>query len=88
MVQSSLFLHLPSSSESASLSEMSSKELHMSSFDTEIGEDVGKMVPDGEGCVVARVREGVDEFGKGGTAYEILPEKYCKVREYCMYIYT
>ena len=47
------------------MSEMSSKELHMSSFDTEIGEDVGKMVPDGEGCVVARVREGVGEVGEG-----------------------
>ena len=56
----------------------------MSSFDTEMGEDVGKMVSDGDGCVVARVREGVGEFGEGGTAYEILPEKYCKVREYCI----
>ena len=49
------------------MSEMSSKELHMSSFDTEIGEDVGKMVLDGEGCVVASVREGVGEVGEGGT---------------------
>ena len=40
----------------------------MSSFDTEIGEDVGKMVPDGEGCVVASVREGVGEVGEDGTA--------------------
>ena len=62
-VQLSLLLQNPMNSGSASLSEMSSKELHMSSFDTEIGEDVGKMVPDGEGCVVARVREGVGEVG-------------------------
>ena len=37
----------------------------MSSFDTEMGEDVGKMVSDGDGCVVARVREGVGEVGEG-----------------------
>ena len=46
----------------------------MSSFDTEIGEDVGKMVPDGEGCVVASVREGVGEVGKGGTAVSPVSE--------------
>ena len=40
----------------------------MSSFITEMGEDVGKMVPDGEGCVAARVREGMGEVGEGGTA--------------------
>ena len=60
----SLLLHAALSPKLASLSEMASKELHMSSFDTEIGEDVGKMVPDGEGCVAARVREGMGEVGE------------------------
>ena len=40
----------------------------MSSFDTKIGEDVGEMVPDGKGCDVSRVREGVGEVGEDGTA--------------------
>ena len=46
----------------------------MSSFDTEIGENVGKMVPDGEGCVVARIREGMGEDGEGGTAVSPVSE--------------
>ena len=46
----------------------------MSSFDTEIGQDVGKMVPDGEGCVVARIREGISEVGEGGTAVSPVSE--------------
>ena len=34
----------------------------MSSFDTEMGEDVGKMVSDSEGCVVASVKENVEKI--------------------------
>ena len=50
----------------------------MSSFDTEIGEDVGKMVPDGEGCVVARVREGVGRLGRVRLGRMVQHIKYCQ----------